>query len=796
MVGELRRVREWPTGRDEYVLEFGERGAISKLRFGKREVSKLAEMGEGEVEVEVEASALNFRDVLNVLGMYPGEAGLMGLEFAGRVRASKVAGMEVGSEVMGLGSNCFARSTRGQGELVVKKPEGVTMAEAASAPVVFCTAMAVMEEAELAGKTVLVHAAAGGVGAAASQVALRMMGAKRVFGTAGSESKRGYARRWGAEPVVGSRDTRYSEEILEATGGAGADYVLNSLTGGEFVERTMACTSEEVHWSEIGKRGIATMEEFAEAKPRGRYHVYDLGDDMREVPAKVGRLLGKVAEGLRAGVLRGVCERVYPLRKAKEAYQYMFEGRHVGKIVFEHPKSESEWRKEELVVMSGAYGGLGQVYSSSISSKDKGKAMVLVGRRGAGVEEEAMLRGAESVQVCGVCDVSEAESTRAVVAAGRAASGSKGKAVVLHMAGVLRDGLLKDQSWAAFEAVVRPKVAGLRSLVEAAGAGAELVLFSSVTALVGNVGQANYGAANGFLDGFAEGRAGVVSVNWGAWEVGMYAQLDERLKSMGRGLDGSQAGELLEKARAGAGESSGGTSVGMIRVDWSESGVAKTELVKGLVEAAKRSKVAKTTKATKSSSSSNSSKRSREEVESAVNRLTRDVLGMGHEEKVDESAALQELGFDSMMSVELRRRIAEELEVELPATLLFDYPTVAKMRERVVELSVGSEDGESVETAGARRDGKGRLKTTTTTMMMAAAGQSDTKAGAEVAGAACRFGKAWTVDELWRALAGGHDAIREAPRNRWKWETTEEVSYCGMFDGIALFDAGFFQYFS
>ena len=103
LVGELRRVREWPTGRDEYVLEFGERGAISKLRFGKREVSKLAEMGEGEVEVEVEASALNFRDVLNVLGMYPGDAGLMGLEFAGRVRASKVAGDGGGQRGDGVG---------------------------------------------------------------------------------------------------------------------------------------------------------------------------------------------------------------------------------------------------------------------------------------------------------------------------------------------------------------------------------------------------------------------------------------------------------------------------------------------------------------------------------------------------------------------------------------------------------------------------------------------------------------------------------------------------------------------
>jgi NADPH:quinone reductase-like Zn-dependent oxidoreductase/acyl transferase domain-containing protein len=325
LVGELRKARDLPVG-SEYVLEFAERGAISKLRFGRRNEQGASELAEGEVEAAVEASALNFRDVLNVLGMYPGEAGLMGLEFAGRVKRSAAGSdMAEGVQVMGLGSNCFANVVRARRELVVEKPERVSMTEAASAPVVFCTAMAVMEEARLRSKTVLVHAAAGGVGAAASQVALRREGARRVFGTAGDRRKQEYARKWGAEPVLGSRSTEYGEEILEATGGAGVDYVLNSLTGGDFVERTMACMGEEGHWSEIGKRGIQESEEFASKKPQGRYHVYDLGDDMQEVPGKVQRMLRAVASGLESGVLEAVCERVYPLRKAKEAYQYMFE---------------------------------------------------------------------------------------------------------------------------------------------------------------------------------------------------------------------------------------------------------------------------------------------------------------------------------------------------------------------------------------------------------------------------------------------------------------------------------------
>jgi hypothetical protein len=212
-----------------------------------------------------------------------------------------------------------------------------------------------------------------------------------------------YARRWGAELVVGSRSTRYSEEVLDATGGVGADYVLNSLTGGQFVERTMACMAEEGHWSEIGKRGIQTSAEFARVRPRGRYHVYDLGDYMREVPGKVQRMLRNVTEG----ELEAVCGRVYQLRKAKEAYQYMFEGRHVGKIVFEHPRRE--WECKNMVVVSGAFGGLGRVCSGRESGEGgvmKGAvATVLVGRRGASSAEEATSEGStRQVRVYGACE--------------------------------------------------------------------------------------------------------------------------------------------------------------------------------------------------------------------------------------------------------------------------------------------------------------------------------------------------------------------------------------------------------
>jgi acyl transferase domain-containing protein/NADPH:quinone reductase-like Zn-dependent oxidoreductase/acyl carrier protein/acetyltransferase-like isoleucine patch superfamily enzyme len=765
-VGELRKVSDWPLAGKGYVLEYSERGAISKLRFGRGGL--VGKVGAGQVDAEVEASALNFRDVLNVLGMYPGEAGLLGLEFAGKVVAlgSEVVAHKSGSSIMGLGSNCFASRVRARQEFVAKKPEKLSMTDGAGAPVVFCTAVAVMEEARLKSKIVLVHAAAGGVGAAASQVALKRLGAKRVFGTAGEMRKKKYAQKWGADAILGSRDTQYSEKVLEMTGGAGADYVLNSLTGGDFVERTMACMSEEGHWSEIGKRGIQTLAEFTRSKARGKYHVYDLGDDMRESPRKVKRMLDGVARDLGLGLFKAVSEKVYALRKAKEAFQFMFEGQHVGKIVFLHPRKEDDAR---LAVVSGAFGGLGEVLCRNALQTE---VILRLGRTGL-VEKADMAGETHFVQknktVNARCDISRVEQAKVAVRVAKEFSGVKGATAVLHLAGVLEDGLLRELSWTSFEAVMQPKIAGLRSLVAAAGVGAEMVLFSSVTALIGNIGQANYGTANGFLDGFAEGRKGVISVNWGAWESGMYARLDTRLKSLGKGLEISQAGEFLELARCES-----GCSFGFMRVDeWGK--VNKTFVTRNLVNNARRKR-----------SSANhiqdeTKKWSSEEVAEIVNKLTREVLGVDVREVLSDTAALKELGFDSMMSVELRRRLNEELKVDLPATLLFDYPTLEKTRARVLELTKAMMEVENLK----RKTSVARGESVRNTVVVA---------DVVVSGSACRFGHAWTCQALAQILLQGRDEVVEVPKNRWVWEQAGEASRWGGFvEGLDEFDASFFN---
>ena len=185
----LERVKEYPTPDAGYELGFMARGSIANLRFLEvGEVEKRAE----EVTVRVMASGLNFRDVLNVLGMYPGDPGKMGGDIAGWE-------VESGKRVMGFAGNGggFAGTVNTAKELVVPIFDGVTFAEAASVPVIYCTALAVMEEygrEKLKGSDILVHAAAGGVGVATAQLAIAKYGCRNIFGSASTLKKKRFAQ--------------------------------------------------------------------------------------------------------------------------------------------------------------------------------------------------------------------------------------------------------------------------------------------------------------------------------------------------------------------------------------------------------------------------------------------------------------------------------------------------------------------------------------------------------------------------------------------------------------------------
>jgi NADPH:quinone reductase-like Zn-dependent oxidoreductase len=257
----------------DYVLAPTERGAIDNLRLIEKEVPP---PDEGLVQVRVEAAGLNFREVLNVLGLYPGDPGPLGGDFAGIVTqlGGGVTGLEVGQPVYGFMQGAFASRFNVPVQLLAPLPEGVSAVAAATIPAAALTARLAFDWAQLKpGDRVLIHAASGGVGLAAIQLA-QQHGAI-VFATA-STYKRATLRKLGVEYVYDSRSTDFADEILADTDGAGVDVVLNSLTNDGFVEATVRATAQNGRFVEIAKRDIWTPEQMTAARPDIVYEIVAL----------------------------------------------------------------------------------------------------------------------------------------------------------------------------------------------------------------------------------------------------------------------------------------------------------------------------------------------------------------------------------------------------------------------------------------------------------------------------------------------------------------------------------------
>ena len=241
--------------RPPYRLVPGTPGSLDGLRL---EPCARRAPGPGEVEIAVEATGLNFKDVLNVLGMYPGDPGPLGGECAGAVIAVGAGVTHVARRATRCSPWPAAASPRTSSRAPSWSPgvpPGVGAEEGAAFPIAYLTAEFCLGHLAglRAGERVLIHAAAGGVGMAAVRLAQRA-GAE-VFATAGSPAKRALLRELGVAHVLDSRSTAFADEVLAATGGRGVDVVLNSLSG-ELIDASFRALARGGRFVEIGKRGI------------------------------------------------------------------------------------------------------------------------------------------------------------------------------------------------------------------------------------------------------------------------------------------------------------------------------------------------------------------------------------------------------------------------------------------------------------------------------------------------------------------------------------------------------------
>ena len=245
---------------------------------------------------------------------------------------------------------------------------------------------------------------------------------------------------------------------------------------------------------ELGTDDILTSEEFKKKKPKAQYIVYDLTKECKEDKRKINHLLGGIVADMKRGKLDPLPLTVFPLRKARQAFKFMSEAGHIGKIVFKHP---TELKFSGMVVLSGGFGGLGGAYSTWLLENKKVSGILKMGRSGAKEKEDA--KSSKGFVIGARCDISKSQNVSVLIQEARKVGGSM-VGGVFHLAGVVRDESFNNLEWKNLKTTVRPKIHGLFALRKAVKEDAKWVLFSSVASMIGTVGQSSYATANGFMD--------------------------------------------------------------------------------------------------------------------------------------------------------------------------------------------------------------------------------------------------------------------------------------------------------
>ncbi|MFE9009471.1 SDR family NAD(P)-dependent oxidoreductase [Streptomyces sp. NPDC007875] len=674
----------------------------------------LAPLAEGEVRLSVRAMGVNFREVLVALDMVPGEDRPEGGEAAGVITeiGPGVTGFSVGDRVMGLVTGAYAGPVAvADHRTLAPLPVGWTFAQGAAAPVAFLTAYYGLTDlgGVRPGDRVLIHAAAGGVGMAAVQIA-RHLGAE-VFATAHPTKWRD-VRAGGVDPshLASSRTTRFEDDFRPALGGHGIDVVLNSLAG-EFIDASLRLTAEGGRFLEMGKTDIRDADEIRLRHPAARYRAFDLLD---AGPDRIRTMLAELASLIERGALRPLPVRAWDVRRAAEAFRYISQARHVGKVVLTVPRA---WDPAGTVLLTGASGTLGGTLARHLVAERGVRHLLLLSRRGkdaeaaAGLGAELTALGASSVTFA-ACDVADRAAVRDVLAA---IPPQRPLTAVVHAAGALSDGLVGSLDRADVDTVFRPKVDGAAVLDELTRSDdlAGFVLFSSAAGVTGNAGQANYAAANAFLDSLAERRAAdglpAQSLAWGLWAdtSELTATLSEtgraRIARSGvRALPASTALDLFDQALSR-------DEALLLPIDVDPS--AETELPplwRNLVRRRVRRVVAATPVAETSTAELLAGVPAAERVRVLTDLVcahTAAVLGLTAD-RVEPLRAFSEIGFDSLSAVELRNRLNSATGLRLPATTVFSHPSPQALARKLATELFPEADAASEE-AGAehRRDG-------------------------------------------------------------------------------------------
>ncbi len=681
-----------------------------------------------EIEVEVHATGLNFRDVMYALGLLSDEAiengfsgPTLGLEFAGIVRSigSKVSGFAPGDLVVGFGPSSFGNRVVTQANAISHIPPGISFESAATIPSAFFTVYYALHHlAQLQpGEKVLIHGAAGGVGIAAIQLA-KWIGAE-IYVTAGSDEKRDFLQLLGVDHIFDSRSLAFADEILAQTDGQGVDVVLNSLAG-EAINRNFQVLKPFGRFLELGKRDFYENTKIGLRPFRNNISYFGIDADqlMQTRPDLTRRLFAEVMALFTEGVLHPLPYHAFEAEDIVDAFRYMQQARQIGKIVITYRngishqvhlpnpvvKKHLSLAPDATYLVTGGLGGFGLRTAQWLADKGA-RNLVLISRSGPSSEEAknaiAQLEKQGVTVHATSCDITDKNALSALLTGiTKILPPLKG---IVHAATIINDGLIRNMDKEQIRSVLAPKVLGAQYLHEMT-LGTPLdffILYSSATTLFGNPGQGNYVAANVCLEALAKHRRAIgltaTCVRWGAIDdVGFLAR-NEKIKDAlqsrmgGSALNSSIALDALEGMLI-----TDHSGIGVMELDWNAlsrflpsagspkfselarhaadndgDGINSDDIQRVLSELSDADLLITLT----------------EMLKSEVGEILR-----VSPDRIDPTRSIYDMGLDSLMGVELVIALESRFGIRLPVMALSQSPTIAKLAERIIQQLNHSDD--------------------------------------------------------------------------------------------------------
>ncbi|CAL8084784.1 unnamed protein product [Orchesella dallaii] len=703
-----------PKGTDRFQLILPDTNSISDLQFGPLD---LYDLREDEVEVQVKASALNFKDVLNVIK--PTEqfkdSNMVGFDFAGVIKrvGAKVVKWRVGDRVSGcnMENNALPSHVRLNEDLLIPLSINVTICEAATIPAVYVTSVVcLLETAKIKkGDVVLLHAATGGVGLSAIEICKHV--GCTIIATAGSKRKQNYLRRLGIQHIFHSRNTEYGDEILKLTKGRGVDVVLNCLTSEGFKEATLKACAKGARFVEMSKLNIWTPEELKTLRSDVDYTIVDVSSVEH---SEWRRLMGVIHGLLEEGVVKPIPHMRFDGQNVREALQYLQKAKHIGKIVCVMPEvinvggaitiHTPMFNENSTYLITGGLGGVGFVVCKWMVEKGA-KHVVLAGRSPPSTSIHAVInemnsKGANVIPV--KLDVGNFEQSRNLIQIKLKELGLPPLRGIMHAAGTLSDGLIVNQDWEKLSSTFNAKINGTLNIHELTKHLnlEHFILFSSIAAVLGPPGQCNHAAGNSFEDSFAHYRNSIglpaATINWGQWgEVGIAKEIDLPGVKTISNLQGLIGLEYVMKAQRTQTSINCMDSFALLAKFVPQTAHYLDESVwKAYAEAT--SVIVKTDEFWQQYDILVETEDKLTLLTKVLGIIIRNVLKMDDSETIDENGNLQDMGVDSLMFVEIKNFVQALMgnRVVVNISSLKDCDTIHLLAETLVRLIQGEETNE------------------------------------------------------------------------------------------------------